>query len=251
MADSISHPPRMAKAIFLDRDGTLIRDGTHASEPAEMTFLPGVAAALRAFASAGYRLVVVSNQSGVARAYYDAEEARTAGLRIAALMAAEGLALDGYYFAPQHLDGIVPELRAPSLLRKPGPGMLLRAAADLGLDLDRSWMVGDYPSDVGAAQSAGCRAILLDTGGPGYGGLDAMPAELRASGLAIARNLAHAAAIALGLDREDEAWRPLSVELLVRPKPSAAEPATGEPSPWPDAARMKRAEADGQRLARA
>jgi len=144
--------------VFLDRDGTLIRDLAHAADPATVRPLPGVVVALRALQQAGYALVVASNNSGVARGLFTAGEAREMGRRLLAVLARRGVTIDGYYFCPHHpTEGRVPGLDVECDCRKPRPGMLLQAAGELGLDLPASWMVGDLPSDVLAGEAAGTR----------------------------------------------------------------------------------------------
>ncbi|RIL07507.1 histidinol-phosphatase, partial [bacterium] len=123
--------PAPAPAVFLDRDGTLVRDFRHGADPAALTLLPGVAPALRRLQAAGYRLVVVTNQAGVARGLFTVDEARAAGRHVAALLGAAGVRLAGYYLAPYHADGVVPRYAVAHPDRKPGPGMLVRAAAAL------------------------------------------------------------------------------------------------------------------------
>lgn len=151
------------RAVFLDRDGTIIEDCGYVREPAQVRLLPGAADAIRRLAKAGHRIVIVSNQSGVARGLFDESTMRAVHQRVKDLLDAEGVPLDGAYYCP-YLSGseaIVESYRRDSDLRKPRPGMLLQAARELDIDLARSWMIGDSPCDVNAGRSAGCQTVLL------------------------------------------------------------------------------------------
>lgn len=148
------------RALLLDRDGTLIVDVGYPRDPTRVELLPGAAAALAAARRAGYKLVIVSNQSGVARGLIRPEEARAVQARVEALFAAEGVTFDGAYFcfhSPDEGCGC----------RKPAPGMLLQAARELGLDLARCVMIGDKVSDVEAGVAAGCTSLYFGEGTPG------------------------------------------------------------------------------------
>jgi len=146
-------------AVFLDRDGTVIEEVGHLGEPERVAILPGVPAALRGLSDAGFALVLVTNQAGVARGMFTEEDVAAVNARTAELLAAEGVSLDGIYHCPHH-----PDFTGPCDCRKPEPGMLKSAARDLDLDLGASWMVGDHPSDAGAARAAGARPIIVRTG---------------------------------------------------------------------------------------
>lgn len=239
-------PPPAAPAVFLDRDGTLVRDLAHGADPAALVLLPGVTAALAALQAAGFRLVVVSNQSGIARGLFTAAEARASAARVVALLAARGIRLSGYYFCPHHAQaGHIPRFAVACGCRKPAPGLLLRAAAELGLDPARSWLLGDSLGDLGAALAAGARPILVDTGGLGYPGPAAVPPELRDPRTRIAPNLPAAAALILGAGA---AAAEIPWTHLVRPRPAVDRRRPGEASPWPDAEWLARAERDGRAL---
>ena len=229
-------------AVFLDRDGTLVRDFIHAADPAAFDLLPGVPEALAVLRAAGYRLVVASNQSGVARGLYTAAETRATAAHLAAMLRRHGVRLDGYYFCPHHALGIVPRWSVACACRKPAPGMLLRAAAELGLDLARSWMIGDTLGDVGAALAAGVRPVLVDIGMVAVGGGDDPREAIVGPPTRIARNLAHAAAIiTAGADA-------LPASVLRRPTPPPDDRRPGQPHPLPDAAWLARAWADAHAL---
>jgi D-glycero-D-manno-heptose 1,7-bisphosphate phosphatase len=151
-------------AVFLDKDGTLIDDLPYNVDPARIQFAPGAAHGADLLARAGYALVVVSNQSGVARGMF-AEEALTAvERRVRELLADFGVPLAGFYYCPHHPAGVVPHYSQSCNCRKPQPGMLLQAANDLNLLLHESWLVGDILDDVEAGNRAGCRTALIDNG---------------------------------------------------------------------------------------
>jgi D-glycero-D-manno-heptose 1,7-bisphosphate phosphatase len=174
-------------AVFLDRDGTLIEEVGHLGDPDGVVVLPGVPGALRRLAGAGYALVVVSNQAGVARGLFGEEDIRAVNARTARLLEAERAPpIDGWYWCPHH-----PDFTGPCDCRKPQPGMLKRAAEELDLDLERSWMVGDHPVDAGAARAAGARPIVVRTGHGLLPGADHDPGPgvLRADDLAAAAEL--------------------------------------------------------------
>ena len=151
-------------ALFLDKDGTLIPDVPYNVDPAQITLVDGALATLRTLAGAGYRLIVITNQSGVARGYFDEAALTAVEQRLRDLLAAVGLALDGFYYCPHHPDGVVPQYAIACGCRKPAPGLLQRAAREQGVDLAQSWFVGDILNDVEAGNRAGCRTILIDNG---------------------------------------------------------------------------------------
>jgi D-glycero-D-manno-heptose 1,7-bisphosphate phosphatase len=157
------------QAIFLDRDGVLVegiyypRTGEREAPlaPEDVRLLPGVAAALRRLAEAGYALVVISNQGGYAKGKTSLRALWLAHERFLELLAAEGARVDGSYYSYGHPDGTIPHFSGPSLDRKPGPYNIFVAAAQLDLDCQGSWMVGDRESDIACARAAGLRPILL------------------------------------------------------------------------------------------
>ena len=155
-------PPRAA--VFLDRDGTIIEDVGYLTAIERMALFPWSADAIRALNRAGFAVVVVTNQSGVARKYFTeafvAETHRALGERLAA----GGAHIDAYYYCPHHPDGAFAEYRRQCDCRKPARGLVDRAARELGLDAARSFVVGDTWRDVGLARAVGARAILVRTG---------------------------------------------------------------------------------------
>ncbi|MFB9245406.1 HAD family hydrolase [Massilia antarctica] len=152
------------KAIFLDKDGTLVDDLPYNAEPRRITLCSGAGAALRLLARCDYRLFIVSNQDGIAHGYFDEAAMECIERRLADLLFREQLSLDGFYYCPHHPDGKVQAYALPCTCRKPMPGMLLRAASEHGIDLRASWMVGDILNDVEAGNRAGCRTLLIDKG---------------------------------------------------------------------------------------
>ncbi len=148
-------------AIFLDRDGTLIHDPGYLNHPDQVQLIDGAAEALKEFRLLGYKTVVATNQSGVARGVVTVEMLERIHDRIRELLAAKGAALDAIYYCPYHPEGIISEFRQDSDWRKPKPGMLLAAAQEMDIDLSRSWMIGDNDRDVEAGRSAGCKTILI------------------------------------------------------------------------------------------
>lgn len=164
MPDLDFNPGRAA--VFLDRDGVLVHDPGYLRAPDQLRLLPGVAGALRSLRSAGWLVVVVTNQSGVARGFFSEAQLGEINARLRELLAADGAGFDALYYCPHHLEGIVERYRAACECRKPKPGLLLVAGRELNLDLAASWMVGDQFSDVGAGKAAGCRTILVGNPDP-------------------------------------------------------------------------------------
>jgi D,D-heptose 1,7-bisphosphate phosphatase len=149
------------KAVFLDRDNTIIEDPGYLSDPQQVKLLPGAHLALISLRRAGYKLVVVTNQSGVARGYFTEEQLQAVNDELNNRLANLRAEIDAIYYCPYHPDGIVEEYARESDCRKPAPGMLLRAARDMDIDLAHSWMVGDSPRDIQAGLSAGCRTVRV------------------------------------------------------------------------------------------
>jgi D-glycero-D-manno-heptose 1,7-bisphosphate phosphatase len=150
--------------LFIDKDGTLIEDVPYNVDPERVQLAPGSTQALQRFHTAGYALVVVSNQSGVALGYFAEARLGAVEQRLRDLLREHGLPLDGFYYCPHASEATVPAYAVRCDCRKPAPGLLLRAARDLDLDLTRSWMVGDILDDVEAGRQAGCRTVLIDNG---------------------------------------------------------------------------------------
>jgi D-glycero-D-manno-heptose 1,7-bisphosphate phosphatase len=149
------------KAIFLDRDDTLIEDPGFISHPDQVKLLDDVAEALVELRRMGYKLIVVSNQSGVARGIVTEEALDEIHERLMQLLAEQGAHLDKIYYCPYHPEGVIPKYRKESDRRKPSPGMLLNAAKELDIDLSQSWIIGDRNRDIQAGRQAGCNTILV------------------------------------------------------------------------------------------
>lgn len=156
----------MNNAFFLDRDGVIIEEEHYLSDPAKVRLCPGCAEAFRQISAAGFRIIVTSNQSGVARGYFTFAEIAAVERRIEELLTGAGAPLpDAWYYCPHHTKGSVAEYVRDCDCRKPRPGMLIRAAEEHAISLPSSVMIGDKLSDLRAAFAAGCRhAALVMTG---------------------------------------------------------------------------------------
>lgn len=152
------------KAVFLDRDGVINVDHGYVVDPAALVLVEGAAAAIRRLNAAGYLVVVVTNQSGVARGYFTEADVERFHQHLRERLAASGAQIDAIYTAPHHPDAVVAAYRGDHPDRKPRPGMILRALADLGIARSGSFLIGDKPSDIAAAEAAGIPGHLF-TGG--------------------------------------------------------------------------------------
>jgi D-glycero-D-manno-heptose 1,7-bisphosphate phosphatase len=150
-------------AVFFDRDNTLIASDGYLGDPSKVVLVEGAADAIARLRALGFRIVVVSNQSGVARGMFTEDAVRAVNDRINELLRADNprAVVDRHEFCPFHPEATVDEYRQDSALRKPKPGMILAAAETMVLDPARSWMVGDAPRDIEAGKAAGCRTILF------------------------------------------------------------------------------------------
>jgi D-glycero-D-manno-heptose 1,7-bisphosphate phosphatase len=157
------------RAVFLDRDGTVIRDVEYLRDPDQIELLDGCELALNLLRKASFELVIVSNQSGVARGIFDEATARRCNDALLGALGQRGVDILASYFCPFHPSANVERYRRESECRKPRPGMLLRAAEEHGIDLSGSFMIGDKKSDVLAGRAAGCASILVLTGKGGQG----------------------------------------------------------------------------------
>ncbi len=153
-----------SRAIFLDKDGTLVNRQPCNADPRHVTLCSGAGAALRLLARMDYRFFVVSNQEDVAHGRLAERELDVVRNRLTDLLFREELALDGFYFCPHHPDGSVEKYAVECMCRKPMPGMLVRAAREHDIDLHASWLIGDILHDIEAGNRAGCRTVLIANG---------------------------------------------------------------------------------------
>ncbi|MCD6174877.1 MAG: HAD family hydrolase [Planctomycetes bacterium] len=150
------------KAVFFDRDDTLISDSGYMQRPEQVNLLPGVPETLIQLKKMGYLLVVVTNQSGIARGFLTEDDLDKIHQEFKRQLAAENAVIDGLYYCPYHPDGAVQNFSIESNLRKPNAGMFFQAEKDLDIDLTQSWMIGDSYRDIQAGKAAGCHTILVD-----------------------------------------------------------------------------------------
>lgn len=151
-------------AVFLDRDGVVIEDSHYLGDATRLRLIPGSAEAIAALNRAGWVVVVVTNQSGVARGLFSLDSIGLVHNAISAMLADHGAYIGAYQFCPHHPEAEIAEFRQDCDCRKPKPGMLHRAARELNLDLAPSWMIGDRVSDLEAGAAAGCQTVLVRTG---------------------------------------------------------------------------------------
>lgn len=154
----------MKPAVFLDRDGTINVDVGYLCHPDQITLLARATEALALLRDCGLELVIITNQAGVARGLIPPAQLSVIERAFLRRMRSHAIPIAGYYACPHHPDGIVAEYRQACECRKPAPGLVLRAARELDLDLERSYVVGDKPSDVQLAHNAGATGILVLTG---------------------------------------------------------------------------------------
>lgn len=150
----------MTRAVFLDKDGTLVDDVPYNADPAKVRLAAGAGPALAALLADGFRLFVVSNQPGVGLGYFPLAALQPMSQRILQLVRADGADLHGFYYCPH----VPARGQAPCGCRKPAPGLVLQAAAEHRIVLGDSWFIGDILDDVEAGHRAGCRSILIDNG---------------------------------------------------------------------------------------
>ncbi len=216
------------RAVFLDRDNTIIANDGYLGDPTGVKLLPGAAAAIASLRRLGFRIIVVSNQSGVARGMFDEAAVESVNQEmIRQLKEQAGAHVDASYYCPYHPDATVPEYKLDHEWRKPKPGMLKAAREDFNLDLAQCWMIGDQPRDVAAGASAGCRTILLSDPEKQMEGNDNVPAITPNF---IVRSLADAARIIV---REGNSANrdPAPVPLLPADVAAVAEDAAARPDP--------------------
>lgn len=154
----------MNKAIFIDKDGTLIPDIPYNVDPEKITLHDGVIEGLKLLKAQGFVFIMISNQSGVARGYFEEKALISVKNKIQALLEADEIQFQDFYWSFNHPQGTVEKYAVECNFRKPKPGMMLQAAAEHQIDLEQSWMIGDILNDVEAGKRAGCQTILIDNG---------------------------------------------------------------------------------------
>lgn len=162
--DTTASRTNARRAVFLDRDGTIMVDKDYLHDPEQVELIPQAAEAMKALKEAGFALVIVSNQSGVARGLFTVDDVERVNRRLLSLLHERGVEVDGIYYCPYHSRGTVTEFTAHSPLRKPGPGMPELAARDLGIDLRRSYVIGDKVEDLWLGRIIGATPLLVRTG---------------------------------------------------------------------------------------
>lgn len=150
--------------VFVDKDGTLVRDVPYNVDPAKIRLAAGAAEGLSLLHDAGFRVAVVSNQSGVAHGYFAEDDLRIVETRLRQMLQEIDVSLAGFFYCPHHPKGKIVKYAIACDCRKPAPGLILAAARQLGCDLQRCWMIGDILDDVEAGRRAGCRTVLIDNG---------------------------------------------------------------------------------------
>ncbi|PQO31532.1 D-glycero-beta-D-manno-heptose 1,7-bisphosphate 7-phosphatase [Blastopirellula marina] len=175
-------------AVFLDRDGTINEEVKYLSSPHQLRLIPGAAEAIARLNQAGIPVIVVTNQSGIARGYYTEDDVEQVHSYLDKLLADHGASIDAYYYCPHHPGAIVKQYLVDCECRKPRTGMLSAAAAQENVSLAQAYLVGDKRSDLRAAISAGARGILVRTG---YGKEteQELLREAEASGAALVTNI--------------------------------------------------------------
>jgi D-glycero-D-manno-heptose 1,7-bisphosphate phosphatase len=176
----------VTRAVFLDRDGTLIEESGYLSRLDRLEFFPFSIDAVRLLNRVGFAVIVVSNQSGIARGIVSEAFVIETHRHIMERLAAGGARLDGYYYCPHHPDATLEPYRQECDCRKPRPGLLLRAARERTLDVSRSFVVGDRWHDLEAGQAAGAAGVLVRTG---YGRLNESAPSTTVSPAAVVDNL--------------------------------------------------------------
>ena len=147
--------PRRAKAAFLDRDGVINIDKNYLSDPAELELIKGAADALKILREKGFLLIIVTNQSGIARGYFTEKDLFKIHERLFQILAAEGIEIDAFYYCPHRPD-------ENCTCRKPNPGLIIKAINDFNIDLNKSWFVGDQESDFLTAKKIGCGFVQVN-----------------------------------------------------------------------------------------
>ena len=151
----------MRRAVFLDRDGTIIKDVGYIGEISRIKFLPMVNEAIKLLNGSGFKVIITTNQAGVARGYFDEETVKEINRYIQEFLAKQGALIDRTYYCPHHIEGVVKEYRKECHWRKPNPGMIEEAVREFAISLRDSFVIGDKLSDIEAGHRVGCRTVLL------------------------------------------------------------------------------------------
>src|SRR3954447_4738113 len=154
----------MKKAVFLDKDGTLIKNVSYNVDPALIEFEPYAFEALQILQQHEFLFVIITNQPGIAFAYFTENELRKVREYIREKFYRQGVDITGFYYCPHHKSGTLQFYAIDCNCQKPAPGLLFKAASDMNIDLSRSWMIGDILNDVEAGNKAGCKTILINNG---------------------------------------------------------------------------------------
>ena len=162
------------RAVFLDRDGTINVEKNYLHKIADFEFISGAQEAIKKLKDAGFLVIVVSNQSGIGRGYFDEQAVETLHQYVQSELAAYGTSIDAFYFCPHHPEKGLGSYKVACDCRKGNPGMLLQAAQEYEIDLQKSFMVGDKLADIEAGERAGCKSILVLTG---YGATTTLKTE--------------------------------------------------------------------------
>ena len=195
-----------SRALFLDRDGTLVHASHYPSRPEQLRLYDDIGPILRILQQEhDFRLIIITNQAGIARGYFTETDLQRMHDYLTGELAALGVHVDGIYHCPHHPEGVIEELSFRCECRKPQPGMLLQAARDLDLDLEHSWFVGDILDDVEAGNRASCNTILVDLG------TESLPQQPLRAPTFVARDTLHALHIVHHVEQTE------SPELVYRP----------------------------------
>ena len=152
----------MTRAVFLDRDGVIIKDTGYLHERDKVSFFPRVSEAVKLLNEQGFKVIVITNQAGVARGYFTEETVREINQFIQDMLAEQEAIIDRFYYCPHHIEGVVEAYRKACYCRKPNPGMLEQAARDFRIELSKSFVIGDNLIDIEAGRRVGCRTIMLN-----------------------------------------------------------------------------------------
>jgi D-glycero-D-manno-heptose 1,7-bisphosphate phosphatase len=171
------------KAAFIDRDGVINEDKEYVHKIDQFKLIPGVISGLHLLHQGGYKLIVVTNQSGIARGLYSEQMVEILHQHMSMILESNGIELDSIYYCPHHPSGSIPEMAIYCYCRKPKPGMLIRAAQELDLDLEESIIIGDKLSDIQAGRSAGVKTKILVKSGHVVSSDAALQADLLADNL--------------------------------------------------------------------